>query len=240
MSAAAEASRPGWVRPALIAGLLALLLGTMAAFAVRGSRAAVAGPYGQFAAEAASGELGSGSQAGQTFVADQPGLYRIDLSLENSQPQSAGPLKLHVKAAPDAENDLALVTLDSPRPDAAGLVSFSFAPLAEQAGQPLYFWLEAPAASPGGSVKVMGTAYDSYPGGAARFDQPGAAGGVQDLAFRLYYRPGAGQAIEALTARLASGRPAVFGAPWLYPALVAAYALGLAGLLVLLIARLRL
>jgi hypothetical protein len=68
----------------------------------------------------------------------------------------------------------------------------------------------------------------------------GAASGVEDLAFRLYYRPGVGQAISALTERLAGGRPAIFGAPWFYAALAAVYVLGLAGLLVLVITRLRL
>ncbi len=50
----------------------------------------------------------------------------------------------------------------------------------------------------------------------------------------------ASQAMAALIERLAKGRPWIFGAPQLYQALFAIYLIALAGLLVLVVARLRL
>ena len=48
---------------------------------------------------------------------------------------------------------------------------------------------------------------------------------VRDLAFKLYYRPGAGYAWTEMLTRLAGEKPGVFGQAWLYAGLIAAYGL---------------
>jgi len=220
--------------------MLALTLAALAAIVVSGSLQAASGPYGQYTAQAATGELVAGSQAGQSFVTDQPGLYRIDVYLGHYQRPIRGMVRLHVTALPFAGPDLALATLDAAQVQTDGFESFEFAPLDEPAGQPLCFWLEAPQAQPDNALTVIGANSDSYPNGRAFFNNLPASGGVQDLTFRLYYQPGAGQALATVMQRLAAGRPAAFGAPQLYAILMAGYLLGAAALLALVVSRLHL
>lgn len=242
MSSAAEPGRlkrtravpaVNWLVPAAVLGLLGWL-------AVLGGAQTVDGPYGQFEVQAATGELVATVRAGQTFITDQPGLDRIDVYLGDFQRKNRGPLVLHVKAAPSAAADLVSVTLDASQVRGDGYVTFGFQPLPAPSNTPLCFWLEAPQARPGNAVTVLGTTNDAYPGGTALFDHMPANQGVQDLAFRLYYRPGVGEALTTLLARQAQGRPAIFGVPALYLGLVVAYILGLVLLLGLAVTRLRL
>ena len=222
-----------WLLPAAVLALIGCL-------AVLGGAQTVDGPYGQFDVQVATGELVASARAGQTFITDQPGLDRIDVYLGDFQRPNRGPLVLHVKAAPSDEADLASVTIDATQVHGDGYVTFGFQPLPEPPDTPLGFWLEAPQAQPGNAVTVLGTTTDAYAGGVALFDHMPANEGVQDLAFRLYYRPGVGEAVTTLLARQAQGRPTIFGAPALYLGLAAAYILGLVVLLGLAVSRLRL
>jgi hypothetical protein len=221
--------------------ILALaLMAAIVAIAVLGSLQATAGPYGQFIVKNWTSELIAGSRAGQSFVTDQAGLYRIDVYLGNFQRANHGPLRLHVTAVPFEGPDLASDAADAAQLHGDDYVSFEFAPLREPAGQTLSFWLEAPQARPGNALAAMGTNSDAYPGGRAVFDHLADTRGVQDLAFRLYYRPAAGSAAATLLQRLSADRPSIFGAPQLYVVLLAGYLLGVVVLFGLVVARLRL
>ena len=241
MSAVADRRLSSRAAPRLLPGLLVLVaLMAVAALALRGSSRAAQQPYGQLVVQAASAELVGGSRAGQTFRVDQSGLYRIDVYVGNLQGQQPGPLVLHVSALPFVGPDLARATADASQLLADGYVTFEFASLPEAAGQTLAFWLEAPQAQPGHAPTVMGAKQDEYAGGAALFDKLPAAPGVQDLAFRLYYRSGLWGSLAVLLARQAAGRPGIFGVPQFYLGLLVAYLFGLAALLVVVFNRLRL
>ena len=219
--------------------LAAVVLVGVSALVARGSSRVAQGPYSQLTVQAATGELVAGSRAGQSFRTDQSGLYRIEVYLGASQRQNHGPLVLHVAALPFGGPDLARAKADAAQLQGDAFVGFEFAPLPAPAGQALAFWLEAPEAQPGNAVTVGGAAKDAYPAGAAVFDHL-PAGGLQDLAFKLYYRVGPLESLAVLLARQAEGRPGVFGRPQLYLALLVAYVLGLAALLALAVNRLRL
>ena len=223
----------------LISGLALLVLLALAALAVRGSSRAAEGSYNQLAADGTSRQLAAGNRVGQTFQVEQVGLYQIDVDLGSLPNRAIGPLVLHVTAQPFAGPDLAQVTRDGAQPLTAGFAAFEFAPLTAPAGQTLAFWLEAPAMPPGSALTVRGASRDAYPGGQALFDPLPAAGGLRDLAFKLYYRAGLLQALPVLLARQAAGRPGIFGWPALYWAILLAWVLGLGGLLLLAQRRLR-
>ena len=240
MSALADPHRSTRVATVLVPGLLVVaVLAAVLGLALRGSSQAAQQPYGQLVVQAAAGELVAGSRAGQTFRTDQSGLYRIDVYLGISHRQNHGPLVLHVSAAPFLGPDLARATADASQLPADGFMAFEFAPL-PAAGQPLAFWLEAPEALPGNALTPMGARQDVYPGGAAQFEGLPAAQGIQDLAFKLYYRSGWLGSLGVLFARQAADRPGIFGWPQLYLVLLLAYLLGLAVLLVVAAKRLRL
>ena len=240
MSVAAEARRgqPDLSAWALCALSLVLVLVGIGWAAIQGSLWAAAGPFGQSQGQVATGELIAGRRIGQTFIADEVGLYRIDVDLGNYGRLIHGPLVLHVKAAPFVVPDLATASADASQLRANGFVSFVFAPLPEPAGLPLSFWLEAPQAQPGNAVTVLATGQDLYPNGVALFDQF-AANGVQDLAFQLYYKPSISQALGVVIERQAQGRPALLGLPRFYVMLLGAYVLGLLALLALAFGRVR-
>lgn len=240
MSAVADPRSSNRAARRALPGLLVLaVLAAVVALALRGSSQAAQQPYGQPVVQAAAGELVAGGRAGQTFQADQTGLTRIDVHLGQGQRQNEGSLVLHVTAAPFVGPDLARATAEASQLQADGYLAFEFAPLSEPAGQPLAFWLEAPEAQPGAALTPWGASHDVYPGGAAVFENL-SAGGVVDLAFRLYYRNGWLGALAVLLARQAAGRPGVFGLPQLHLALGLAYLLGLAAVLVAAVKRLRL
>jgi len=235
MSVSAERDRG--LNARLIAGLgLGGLLLALIAFAARGSSRAATGSYGQSVADSQAMMRATDGRLGQTFQVEQTGLYRIDLDLGNAATQQPGRLVLHVSAQPFTGPDLAQVTLDGAQLRAADYVAFEFAPLTAPAGQELAFWLETP---PGGAPAVWGTLRDVYPGGRAVFDPALTSGGLQDLAFRLYYRAGPLEAPAVLLARQAAGRPGIFGWAPLYGLVLLAYVLGLGGLLGLAYRRLR-
>jgi len=241
MSALADPRPANRAASLLVPGLLVfVVLAAVMGVALRGSSRTAQQPAEQLVAQASASELVAGSRAGQTFRADQSGLYRIDIYLGTRQRRNHGPLVLHVSAAPFVGPDLARATADASQLPADGFMAFEFAPLPAAAGQPLAFWLEAPEAVPGNALTPMGAAQDVYPGGAALFEGLPAAQGVQDLAFKLYYRSGWLGSLGVLFARQAADRPGVFGSPQLYLAFLLAYLLALAILLLVAFKHLRL
>jgi type II secretory pathway pseudopilin PulG len=244
MSARADPRSTGSSPRFLVPGLLLLaVLAAVAALALRGSSRLAQQPEAQLTATTAAGELAASRRAGQTFLAEQNGLYQIDVRLArrtSSAGQSLGTLVLHVSAEPFVGPDLAQATAEVSNLGPDGFLAFQFVPLAATAGRPLAFWLEAPNTPAGPGLMPLGAAQDVYPGGAAAFDPAASGQGVQDLAFRLYYRSGLLGALGVLLARPAAGRPGIFGRPELYALLLLAYLLGVAGLLVLAYRRLRL
>jgi hypothetical protein len=232
-------SGPGAVErltAAAVSVLLPLLLGLVLLVSwQRGFQLAFSGPYGQTVNDVVLGELLPGQCPGQTFVADAPGLYRIDVLLATYARSNHGPLTLHVRGAPFAAVDWATVSVDMSTVVDNAFQAFTFNPLPLPAGVPAFFCLEAPAAAPGNAVTLLPRQADSYLAGRALWGAP--AGGPEpaatpmseaaDLTFRLYYQPGATWAISAGLARLAADKPGLLGQPAFYRTLFMVYTLGL-------------
>ncbi|MCC7359663.1 MAG: hypothetical protein IT317_09310 [Anaerolineales bacterium] len=218
---------PAWPRRAAVVAaglLLPLALGALVVgLWQRGWQAAFHGPYGQPVNNVILGELLAGACPGQTFVADAPGLYRIDVMLATYQRANTGPLVLHVRAAPFAAADWATVTSDMHSVADNAFHAFTFQPLPLPAGVPAYFCLEAPAARPGNAITLLPRQDDAYPGGRALWPTGEPMNHAADLTFRLYYQPGAAWAVAAGLERLAAGKPGLLGRPETYVLLLAIY-----------------
>jgi len=225
----------GRVTAAAVSLLLPLALGLALLVAwQRGFQAALQGPYGQTVNDVILGELLPGGCVGQTFVADAPGLYRVDVMLATYQRTNTGPLILHLRAAPFAAADWATVTVDMAGVADNAFQTFAFEPLPLPAGVPAYFCVEAPTAQPGNAITLLPHQADAYPGGQALWAGGAPLAQAADLTFRLYYQPGARWAVPAGLQRLAADKPGLLGQPQFYGAVFVAYAallLALSGLL---------
>lgn len=197
---------------------------------LRGHQRTVSGPYGQAVTDTTLGELLPGRCLGQTFVANAPGLHRVDVFLAIYQRVNHGPLRLHVKTSPFAAADLATVTVDMAGARDNAYQAFEFAPLPLPAGVPAFFCLEAPAASPGNAITVGARQADAYAGGRAQFLNGRVLLGAQDLSFLLFYQPAPSWAVAAGLQRLAANKPGWLGEPRFYAVAFAIYLVVLAGL----------
>ena len=186
----------------------------------RGWQAAFHGPYGQPVNNVILGELLPGACPGQTFAADAPGLYRIDVMLANYQRTNIGPLVLHVRAAPFAAADWVTVPSDMQTVADNAFHTFTFEPLPLPAGVPAYFCLEAPTAQPGNAITLLPRQDDAYPGGRALWPTGEPLSQAADLTFQLYYHPAAAWAVSAGLERVAAGKPGVLGQPLTYSLLL--------------------
>ncbi|MCC6192158.1 MAG: hypothetical protein IT318_24270 [Anaerolineales bacterium] len=197
---------------------------------LRGHQRTVGGPYGQTVADTTLGELLPGRCLGQTFVANAPGLHRVDVFLAIYQRVNHGPLRLHIKASPYVTADLATLTVDMAGVRDNAYQTFKFAPLPLPAGVPAFFCLEAPAARPGNAITVGARQADAYAGGRAQFLDGHVPLGAQDLSFLLFYQPAPSWAVAAGLQRLAANKPGWLGEPLFYAAVFAAYLAVLAAL----------
>jgi len=173
-----------------------------------------------FPATTKTGELTAAAKAGQTFVTEYAGLYSVEVRLGDYNRENTGPLTFHLLSSPSATEDIVTITIDAGDVEDA-YHTFQFAPLCEPAGRSLYFYLEAPQATPGNAITVWGTAEDAYPDGKAVLQ--GLDRSVQDLTFRLGYRPSLPERLGILLDRLAAGKPSIWGDERLYFMLAASY-----------------
>ena len=182
-------------------------------------------------ASATVGELHGPATAGQTFVAEYPGLSRVEIRLATYARRNTGSLVFHLRAAPDAAEDLVALTFDAAEVEDNAYQIFEFPPIRDSAGRALYFYLEAPEAKPGNGITVWGATEDAYPDGEAVLR--GLKGhDVQDLAFRLGYDPPLAGRASIFMDRLTANKPLVWGDRWLYVSLAVAYLALLYALLV--------
>jgi hypothetical protein len=134
---------------------------------------------------------------GQTFVARHGGLDGVELWLDPGS-GSEGELQLHLRAEPDAEEDLATATLPLAAVTAPGFYRFSFSPLRNSHGGYYYAFVDMAGT---GAVDVSMGPGDVYLDGALYRDQEPRDAQTR---FRLIYDPGwmavdlAGAAIRGL------------------------------------------
>lgn len=137
---------------------------------------------GQPASAAATLPLSARQSLGQTLVAREAGLQGVEIFMRPGQAAS-GKIKLHLRAAPQSADDLALAKLPVQNIHQAGWVRFDFPAQRDSRQKDYYFWLELEGP---GSALVDTAPGDSYAEGALY--QNGAPLDAQ-MTFRLVYQP---------------------------------------------------
>lgn len=131
-----------------------------------------------------TGEIAGTHTAGQTFVAQHDGLAAVDVLLATYARPNTGTLTLHLRADPEAPDDLRTTTVDMARIADNAYQRFAFTPLPDSAGQSYYFVLAAPEAAPGNAVTAWRGNPLSYLDGGLYLDGQSVDG---QLTFRLAY-----------------------------------------------------
>jgi hypothetical protein len=172
----------------------------------------------------------------QSFVASQPGLYRVALLLARKGQTNRSPVVFHLREGAEATADLATVTLNASHlEDVTTMVrrpyvyqSFSFSPIPDSAGKTFYFRVQSPQSPADDPLLVRYQAGDVYPEGAMSIDGSAIDG---DLAFRAYYTKGVLGNAALLLERLVEHRPFPWGSKAFYVAIFVVYLMLFAGLM---------
>jgi hypothetical protein len=156
-------------------------------------------------------ELHSTRRVGQSFVAEAPGLYRLDLLLARSGPNSH-PVLFHLQEGQGGADEVVTIERNaSALEDVSNAIrrpntyqSFTFFPIEDSSGKRFVFDVESPLSKAehplllkfqSGNVYVEGKRY---------------VNGIQDsgdLAFKAYYKGGPLETADLLLCRLSEGRP---------------------------------
>ena len=207
-----------------------LLTLVVAALTFVGVRMIEPPPTEQPTSDTIVGELLTDSRAGQTFVPEERGLYRIDVRTGNFLRRNTGTVIFHLRRSPAQGDDLLTLKIEAADVQESVFQSFEFTPLPDAPGEPLYFYLEAPEAQTGNAITLFGAVTDAYPGGQAILVNLPYSGGIQDLTFRLHYRRDMRWTALELLNRLAANKPWPFGVRAWYPALGASFLVLLLGM----------
>jgi hypothetical protein len=172
----------------------------------------------------------------QSFVASQPGLYRVALLLARQGPTNRSPVVFHLRERAEATADLATVTINASHlEDVTTMVrrpyvyqSFSFSPIPDSAGKTIYFRVQSPQSPADDPLLVRYQAGDVCPEGAMSIDGSAIDG---DLAFRAYYTKGFLGNAALLLERLVEHRPFPWGSKAFYVAILVVYLMLFAGLM---------
>ena len=136
--------------------------------------------------EKASGladELLGGHVFGQTFTLQYDGLYRLDLYTATYARENTQPVIFSIRAVPEAAEELVRLELPAAQISNSGPTVIIFPPLADTAGQTLYFSIESPGSVPGDAITVYWDEEDVYPDGQMFIDGQPTGG---DIAFIAY------------------------------------------------------
>jgi hypothetical protein len=132
------------------------------------------------------GEIHGFRTVGQTFVAHENGLSRVDVLLATYMRKNTHPVTFRLKQSPDA-TDIATITINAARVKDNAFHQFKFAPIADSKGKSYFFVLESPQSVPGNAITIWHSPDDVYDEGAMIVDGQATQG---DLAFRTYYGGG--------------------------------------------------
>lgn len=173
-------------------------------------------------------EVVSGAPVAQAFTAPLPGLYRIDVTLEQAATGSTGPITFHLKSDPAAEQDIWATTLDGDAHQSGQTLSFSFPVLPDSAEQTYYFRLEVPVRASGSGVALR-YAPGSGPDGARAYVNEQPVPG--NLEFKTFYSLRTRDRLRLMLNRMAAGRPYMFGSEGCYVGLGLVYVVVLGALM---------
>jgi hypothetical protein len=162
------------------------------------------------------GELLASSIVGQSFYSPADGLYQLDLVFGTYGHPGTSDVILHLRMSPDATQDLVIARLNSQDIENNVYNSYRFSQQRGIAGRTLYFYLEAPDASPGNAVTAYRSDENAYRGGEAYYDGIVAS---NDLTFVAHYRLNPLDAARFVLRQLSDQRPCLLGNPWFYAVL---------------------
>jgi hypothetical protein len=132
------------------------------------------------------GAITDSNLPGQTFVAGQDNLGRIDVRGATFGGRARGRLRFHLKTDPAAATDLATVDLDVSQLEDNGWWNLRFPPIAQARGRSFYFYFDAPGVGPDQAATLWYQAADPYTAGTRTAAGQTVAG---DLAFRTWSWP---------------------------------------------------
>lgn len=179
-------------------------------------------PWGNPMGDRLSPEVAGDTYVGQLFTAPMPGLYRIEIALARSTAHSNAHITVHLKSEPASAEDLWTANLDTQDVYDGMLYGFEFAPIRGSQGQTYYFYFESDESVPGDAIAVRYSPHAALEGATTYLNGQPAAGNLQ---FHSFYSLRTRDRVNLLLARMADGRPYMFGTPGFYLGLAVAYAL---------------
>lgn len=173
------------------------------------------------------GEIRGDQTAGQTFVPLYSGLKEIDVALADYGHPNTGPVYFRLKTS---QGGTVLYEQSLRAEEIHGDVTyhFQFPAIADSAGRQYYFELAAPNATIGNSITAYVQPSGGYPDGEAYFVGRPIPG---DLVFSMSFKVNGWNRARIWLQQATAAKPGVWGQPWLYGLLVAAY-VALAGALI--------
>ena len=130
------------------------------------------------------GEIRGSRTVGQTFVAHEDGLSRIDVLLATYARKNAYPVIFRLKKSPNVTDDIATITFSAARVKDNAFRQFTFAPIPDSKDKSYFFIIESLESVPGNAITIWHDPGDAYDEGAMYVDGQTMAG---DLAFRTYH-----------------------------------------------------
>ncbi len=156
-------------------------------------------------------ELHSTRRVGQSFIAEAPGLYRLDLLLARHGPNSH-PVLFHLQESQGgADEEVTIERNASALEDVSSAIrrpntyqSFTFFPIEDSSGRRFFFYVESPLSKTEHPLLLKFQSRNAYVEGKRYVN------GIQDsgdLAFKAYYQGGPLETADLLLCRLSEGRP---------------------------------
>jgi len=174
------------------------------------------------------GEIRGDQTLGQSFRAEYPGLYRVDLLLATWARTNTEEVLFHLRKGAIDGQDLVTISFDGSSVEDDSYRSFLFPPLDNSSGENYWVILFSPHSRPGDAITAWYSTGDIYPEG-ERYEGGTPADG--DLAFRLYYRPRLWDLATTPLQRLPDRKPSLLGTRWFYALLGVLYLSSAVGLL---------
>ena len=150
-----------------------------------------------------------GTTYGQTFTPQRNNLSMIDVLIATyNRRLSRGVLKMHLRANPTQQQDLATVTVPAAAIQDCSYVRFKFSPIPDSAHHTYYAILETERLAQGEYLTVFISAKDVYSGGS--FWINGMPREQQDMSFRAFYTRGTGRTCPDCAGNIALPEEKVF------------------------------
>lgn len=209
-------------RYVLFAGLMALWLLALGIVAKTAIDKITVPPWGNPIGDRLSVEIAGGTQVGQQFTAPWPGLYGIQVMLDQATATEAREITFHLKTSPSAATDLWVSSFSSGDVQASTPFYIEFAPLRNSQGQTYYVYLESATSTSGNAIAARYSPDAVLDGASAYLNAQPSPGNLQ---FHTFYSLTTREKVDLLLTRMAQGRPYFLGTKGFYVGLALVYAL---------------